>query len=152
MIYIGNVIHGKQVMESINSMFSDVTMQVISREENSELLAAVVYENYTGAGGSIEAHIGSFGPRWLNRDFLYIVFDYPFIQLDCKQAFVRVKSKNEKSLKWCRSLGFKDLLTIEDVFPDDDMVLLRMKRDECRYLNIKPRTVKSKRTTTDGQA
>lgn len=151
MIYIDNVIHGKQVMESIDSIFSDVTMQVISREENSELYAAVVYENYTGEGGSIEAHIGTFTKRWLNRDFLYIVFDYPFNQLKCNQAFVKVKAKNEKSLNWCRSLGFKDLITIEDVFPDDDMVVLRMKREECRYLDIKPHKVKSKRTT-DGQA
>lgn len=151
MIYIGNIEHGDKVMESIDSLFSQISMQVISREENDTLLAAVVYENYTGEGGSIEAHIGSFGPRWLNRDFLYIIFDYPFNQLKCKQAFVRVKSKNEKSLNWCRSLGFKDYVTIEDVFPDDDMILLRMKRDECRYLNIKPRTIKSKRTT-DGQA
>ena len=39
MIYIGNVVHGNQVMESIDSVFSEVTMQVISREENSDLLA-----------------------------------------------------------------------------------------------------------------
>jgi len=77
---------------------------------------------------------------------LYVIFDYPFKQLDCKQAFIRVKAKNEKSLKLVRSLGFKDLVTIEDVFPDDDMVVLRMKREECRYLNIKPALVKSKRT------
>lgn len=151
MIYIGNVIHGKKVMESINSQFSNVTMKVISRAEDEELLAAVVYENYTGEGGSIEAHIGSFSKRWLNRDFLYIIFDYPFNQLDCKQAFVRVKAKNEQSLNWCTSLGFKELVTIKDVFPDDDMIVLTMKRDECRWLNIKPRTIKSRRTT-NGQA
>ncbi len=151
MIYIGNVVHGNKVMESIDSMFSDVTMQVISREENDNLLGAIVYENYTGEGGSIEAHVGSFGPRWLNRDFLFIIFDYPFNQLKCKQAFIRVKSKNTASLKWVRALGFKDLITIEDVFPDDDMIILRMKREECRYLNIKPHLVKAKRTE-NGQA
>lgn len=138
-------------MELIDSQFSPVTMQVISRVEEDELICGVVYENWTGAGGSIEAHIASFGPRWLNRDFLYIMFDYPFNQLECKQAFVRVKAKNEKSIHWCHSLGFKDYVTIEDVFPDDDMILMRMKREECRFLNIKPRTVKSRRIE-DGQA
>lgn len=151
MIYIGNVSHGHKVMESIESCYAEVNMQVISRVEDEELLAAVVYENYTGVGGSIEAHIGSFTKRWLNRDFLYIVFDYPFNQLQVKQAFCRVRGKNAASLNWCRSLGFKDLVTIEDVFPDDDMVVLRMKREECRYLNIKPALVKSKRIE-NGQA
>lgn len=151
MIHLGRVAHGKQIMESIDSVFSEVTMQVISRVEDDKLLAGVVYENYTGEGGSIEAHIGSFTKRWLCRDFLYIMFDYPFNQLKVKQAFARVQAKNEKSLKWCRSLGFKDLVVIEDVFPDDDMVVLRMKREECRYLNIKPGLVKSKRTE-NGQA
>lgn len=150
-IVVGNKQHGSMIMELIDSQFSPVTMQVISRVENSELLGGVVYENYTGAGGSIEAHIGSFGPRWLNRDLLYVMFDYPFKQLDCKQAFVRVKSKNEKSLNWCHSLGFKEYCVIEDVFPDDDMILLRMKRDECRFLNVKPRTVFSRRIE-NGQA
>ena len=150
-IYTGHKEHGKQVMELIDSQFSPVTMQVISRVEDGELLGAAVYENYTGPGGSIEAHIGSFAPRWLNRDFLYVMFDYPFVQLDCKQAFVRVKSNNEKSIHWCHSLGFKDYVTIEDVFPDCDMIIMRMKRDECRFLKIKPRTVKSRRIE-NGQA
>lgn len=138
-------------MRSIDSQFSPVTMEVISRVENGELLGGVIYENYTGPGGSIEAHIASLAPRWLNRDFLFIMFDYPFRQLDCKQAFVRVAANNEKSLHWCHSLGFKEYVRIEDVFPDGDMILLRMKREECRFLDIKPRTVFSRRTN-NGQA
>jgi RimJ/RimL family protein N-acetyltransferase len=151
MIHTGNREHGVAVMEAIDSKFSPVTMEVISRVENGNLLGGVIYENYTGPGGSIEAHIAALAPRWLNRDFLYIMFDYPFRQLDCKQAFVRVDVRNDKSLNWCLSLGFKEYCRIEDVFPHGDMILLRMKRDECRFLNLKPRTVFSRRIN-DGQA
>lgn len=151
MIVVGSKAHGSRIMEDINSKFSSEVMEVISREEDGELYGGIVYENYTGPGGSIEAHVSSFHPRWLNRDLLYIIFDYPFKQLDCKLAFIRVKAKNTKSLHWVRSLGFKDYITIEDVFPDDDMVVLRMKRDECRFLNVKPGSVISRRIE-NGQA
>lgn len=146
MIYHGHKEHGRAVMQSIESAYSPVTMQVISREENGELYGGVIYENYTGAGGSLLAHVAGFRPNWLNRDMLYIMFDYPFKQLGCKVIYLQVASKNEASLKFAKSLGFVEYVTIEDVFPDDNMILLRMKRDDCRFLNVKPRTVFSRRT------
>jgi len=150
-IHVGHSDHGKKVMRSIESAYSPVTMQVISRSENDELYGGVIYENYTGAGGSLLAHVAGFRPNWLNRDMLYIMFDYPFKQLAVNQVFLQVASKNEASLRFAKSLGFKEYCVLEDVFPDDDMILLRMKRDECRFLKVKPRTVFSRRTD-NGQA
>ncbi|QIG66918.1 N-acyltransferase protein [Rhizobium phage RHph_TM3_14A] len=150
-IYHGHQAHGKAVMSSIQSAFSPVTMQVISREENGELYGGVIYENYTGAGGSLLAHVAGFRKNWLNRDMLYIMFDYPFKQLGCRAVFLQVASNNEASLRFAKSLGFKEYVVLEDVFPDADMILLKMKREECRFLNVKPRTVFSRRTD-DGKA
>jgi RimJ/RimL family protein N-acetyltransferase len=151
MIFTGNIEHGMAVMNSIQSTYSPVTMQVISRAENGELYGGVIYENYTGVGGSLLAHVAGFRPNWLNRDMLYIMFDYPFKQLGCRNVFLQVASKNVASFRFATSLGFKEYVKIEDVFPDDDMILLRMKREDCRFLNIKPRTVKTRRIE-NGQA
>lgn len=146
MIHVGNDAHGRQVMKAINSIFSPVTMQVISRDEKGELYGGVIYENYTGVNGSVLAHVAGFRPNWLNRDMLYIMFDYPFKQLGCRAVFLQVPESNGPSLKFAKSLGFKEYLLIEDVFPNDNMILLKMKADDCRFLNVKPRTVFSRRT------
>lgn len=150
MIHSGNEDHGNQVMQAMDSLFSPVTMQVISRSENGKFMGGIVYENYTGKGGSILVHIASTSRHWINKDMLFIMFDYPFVQLDCKQAFAQVKASNEDCLKFCRSIGWQEVITLEGVFPDDDMILLRLRREDCRFLNLRPRTIRSKKGDHNG--
>jgi RimJ/RimL family protein N-acetyltransferase len=150
MIHVNNYDHGQMIMKAINSDFTEVTMQVISRSENGVLYGGVVYENYTGPKGSCLVHIAGFNKRWINRDMLYIMFDFPFRQLDCRQAFCQVAGKNTETLAFNKSFGWEEVITLEDVFPDDDMILMRMRRDNCRYLDVKPRTVQSRRTENNG--
>jgi hypothetical protein len=150
MIHIDNHEHGQRIMEAAGSDFSPVTMEVISRSENGVLYGGAIYENYTGKGGSVLAHIAGFKPNWLNRDMLWIMFNYPFVQLDCRQAFGQVKASNHDVRKFNKSLGWEEIFTLEDVFPDDDMILIRMKREDCRFLNIKPKKVGPKRTVDNG--
>ena len=147
MIHTGNSDHGVVIMRSIKSDFTPVTMEVISRTEKGILLGGVIYENWTGPGGSCLVHIAGFTKNWINRDMLWIMFDFPFRQLDCKLAFAQVAAKNTIARAFCESIGWEELHTLEGVFPDDDMVLLRMKRDTCRYLKLKPRTISPRRTT-----
>lgn len=152
MIHVNNEDHGQQIMRHIGSDFAPQVMQVISRSKDGVLQGGVVYENYTGPGGSCLVHIAGFNKRWIDRDMLYIMFDYPFKQLDCKQAFCQVAGKKQNVLEFNKTFGWEVLHVLEAVFPDDDMILMRMKRDQCRYLDLKPRHVKSRRTETDGQA
>ncbi len=148
MIHFNEVGHGERIMQAINSTFTPVTMQVISRtSDEGELLGGVVYENYTGRGGSVLAHIAGFTPSWINRDVLYVMFDYPFVQLDCTQVFGQVAAKNTHTLTFSKKLGWEEVITLEGVFPDDDMVLLRYRRKGCRFLGVKPRTIKSNQGT-----
>lgn len=156
MIHIDNAAHGQSIMEATGGDYSRVTMEVISRTEQgpngSELYGGVVYENYTGKGGSVLVHIAGFVPNWINRDMLFIMFDYPFRQLECKQAFCQVRSKNAHTLEFCKSFGWEEVITLEGVFPDDDMILMRMRKETCRFLNVKPRNINSRRTIENGQA
>lgn len=150
MIHSGNEEHGQMVMQAMDSMFSPVTMQVISRSEGGKFMGGIVYENYTGKGGSILVHISSTSKHWINRDMLFVMFDYPFKQLDCTQAFAQVKASNADCLAFCQSIGWKEVITLEGVFPDDDMVLLRLRRDDCRFLNLKPRTIRPNKGDHNG--
>jgi len=110
---------------------------LISRSENGKLRGGIIYQDYTVE--SIAAHVASLGGAWLNRDLLWAIFDYPFVHLKCRNIFTQTRSRNRKGLDFTKSLGFKEIVTIPEVFPDgEDVVVFRMRREECRWLRLKP--------------
>lgn len=144
MIHIGNKDHGQKIMTAASgAVFTPENMQVISRSLNGEFKGGVVYENWTGEGGSITIHIGSVDSRWINRDLLWMMFDYPFNQMKVTRAFAQISSANEDCLKFSKSVGWTILHRIEGVFPDGDMILMRLLREECRFLGLKPKNIRS---------
>lgn len=150
MIEFGNVSHGKIIMDAMNSRFSLDVMTVIGnvvedKVIGDELLGGVVYENYTGRGGSIVMHMAGFHPRWISRDMLWVCFHYPFVQLDCNQVFGQARGSNLASRKIIKGLGYKYVMELDNVWPGDSMILYRMRRDECKYLNLKPRNLAYRR-------
>lgn len=153
MIHFNVEAHGRAIMKLAGgAIFSPANMTVISRTEDYKLYGGVVYENYTGLGGSCLVHIAGAHKRWINRDMLWVMFDYPFRQLGCKQAFAQVAAKNKESLDFCMAIGWHEVIRLEGVFPDDDMVLIRMRREECRYLDIEPRGLRSNKGDKSGKA
>lgn len=143
MIHINNKEHGKAIALTSKSLYSPVTMQVISRSEKGVLYGGSIFENFTGKGGSIAMHAAGFNKMWVNRDLLFATFDYPFNQLECTRVFGQVPAKNADALHFNYNLGFKHVIRLEGVFPDGDMVLMQMLREDCRFLSIKPRSISS---------
>ena len=139
MIEFGNVAHGHAVAQAAGGKFSPDVASVISRSERGVLLGGIVYEGYTGA--SVCMHVASFAPLWVNRDLLWVSFDYPFTQMGCKLVLGEVASTNPKALAFDLNLGFKLEATIRDAVPGGDLLILTMRRDDCRWLKIKPRTL-----------
>ena len=135
-IHIDNVEHGLAIARAASTTFQPTT-RCIARVRDGELLGGVLYENNTGA--SILAHMAGFTPDWVNRDLLWVSFHYPFIQLGVRKMFGQVAESNRAALEFNRKLGFKEEHRIKDVFPDGDMILLAMYRDDCRWLRLKPR-------------
>lgn len=150
MIHINNLNHGHELMALAGAKFTPETMQVISREEGGKLYGGIIYENYSGPGGSVMIHIASMTPHWINRDLLYVMFDYPFNQLECNQALAHVKASNTACLRFAKSVGWEKVITLDAVYPDDDVVLLRMRRKDCRFLGVNPRVVQSNKGLKDG--
>ena len=56
--------------------------------------------------------------------------------------FGQVPASNVRALEFDRKLGFIEETRIKDVFPDGDLVVLSMKREDCKWLNLKPKTLK----------
>jgi hypothetical protein len=134
MIVFGNTTHAERVAKDAGCIFNPAVDQVISRQEGIQLYAGVVYQGYTGK--SIEAHITGFIPGWASKDFLWVIFDYPFNQLGCELVLLQIPSRNRKALAFASRLGFKDVVYIDEVYPDCGLNILSMRRTECRWTKI----------------
>lgn len=139
MIVSNNISHGYKIAEAAGTIFNPAVDRVISRVEKGELYGGVIYTGYTLA--AICLHQAGFRPNWANRDMLWVAFHYPFVKLGCKKIIGQVPASKTDILAFDQKLGFKEEARIRDVFPDGDLVVLSMTRDQCRWLSIKPRGV-----------
>lgn len=140
MIKLNDPSHGIAICASVGITYNPTYDVVLSRVENGALYGGVVYQGYTGA--SIAIHMAGFHPRWINRDMLWVAFDYPFVKLGVKKLVGHVSSGNQKALELDLKLGFKEEARIADVYADGDLVFLSMYKSDCRWLGLKPPTPK----------
>ena len=107
----------------------------IGQEIDGEVKAVVAFDNIMDK--SCMMHTAAIVPNWISKDLLWAAFDYPFNILKVKVILASVASTNEEALKLDRHLGFKDKAYIEDAHIDGDLVILAMRREDCRWLDIK---------------
>jgi hypothetical protein len=140
-IEFGNLDHGRKISKKAGSIFNPEGDQVISRTVNGVLVGGVTFQGYTGA--SCQMHMASWRLNWANRDMLWVCFDYPFNQMGCSKVFGLVPESNTTALEIDQKLGFKMVAKIEGVFPDGACYVLALAREDCRWLNLKPRGIKA---------
>jgi RimJ/RimL family protein N-acetyltransferase len=107
----------------------------IGQEIDGEVKAVVAFDNILDK--SCEMHTAAIVPNWISKDLLWACFDYPFNILKVKVILATVASSNTEALKLDRHLGFVDKAYIEDAHIDGDLVILAMRRENCRWLDIK---------------
>ena len=107
----------------------------IGQEIDGEVKAVVAFDNILDK--SCEMHTAAIVLNWISRDLLWACFDYPFNILKVKVILASVASTNTEALKLDRHLGFVDKAYIEDAHIDGDLVILAMRRENCRWLDIK---------------
>jgi RimJ/RimL family protein N-acetyltransferase len=107
----------------------------IGQEIDGEVKAVVAFDNILDK--SCEMHTAAIVPNWISKDLLWACFDYPFNILKVKVILATVASTNTEALKLDRHLGFVDKAYIEDAHIDGDLVILAMRRENCRWLDIK---------------
>lgn len=132
MLVLNNHEHARAIAKEAGCFFNPECDHCISRAEDGRLLGGVIFTGYTGA--SIGLHVAGFDPRWLDRDMLWMTFHYPFEQLGVRKITGTIPSGNRKALLFNRKLGFAEEARIADVFPDGDLVIMSMTRDQCRWL------------------
>lgn len=118
------------------------TMKGICLVKDGATLAASLYDEYNGS--NIWMHCaGTPGKPWLNRDFLYWSFHYPFVQLGVRRISLWIESTNQPSRRFAEHLGFKHEATLAEAGRDGvDACIYSMFRNDCRYVadKYKPST------------
>lgn len=105
----------------------------IGLENNGELVAGVIVDDYNGA--SARMHVAGEG-QWLTREFLFVCFDYVFRQLNLNVVIGVVSSANAQALRFDKHLGFNELARIPKGHPAGDLVILTMTKEDCRYAGV----------------
>lgn len=126
---------GQWLCERTKGEYTPNTAQYIGLEENGEIIAVVGYDNYNGA--SVSMHVAGEGKRWMNREFLWYAFHYPFVEVGVNVIIGLVSSTNQAALNLDKHLGFEEACVIKNASPDGDLHILTMTREQCKFLTIR---------------
>ena len=108
----------------------------IGQEIDGNLVAVVGYCSFMP--NACQMHIAAVDEvNWMSRDLLWAAFDYPFNKLGVKVILGQICGSNEDAIRLNRHLGFKVVAEIPDAHMDGDLVIMAMKKEECRFLNIR---------------
>ncbi len=123
---------GPWVAEKVGGTYTPIGSEAIGMLKEGELVCGVLYEDFNGS--SVKAHIAGTGKRWLTREFLKVMFDYPFNQLKVKKLIGLVDETNLAARRFDEHLGFVLEAVIKDAAPHGDMLILTMTKEQCRFI------------------
>mgnify|MGYP002712087482 CR=1 FL=1 len=98
------------------------------------ILGCAYYSDCNGA--SVMLHCAGEGKTWLNREFLWFAFYYPFEQLKVSKIISPVESWNTNCQIFIEHLGFRLEATLEGASPKGDLLLYTMTKEQCRWLSL----------------
>ena len=131
---------GKALAEVAGITFEQPLDVCICRVRDEVRLGGVIFSNFNN--WSICMHSASWTPFWINRDLIWVSFDYPFNQLGVKRIFGMVSGDNTHARKFNEKLGFRYVNRIKGVYRGDiPRYVMRMDREDCRFLKLEPRTL-----------
>jgi RimJ/RimL family protein N-acetyltransferase len=107
-----------------------------------EIVAGMALGAWQRETGNIEISFAADTARWATRDTIKRLMAWPFVQLDCHRVTCRCAGSNERAIRFCRGIGFKD----EGVMrlgwsKDEDAILLGLLRDEAPDWMLERHTV-----------
>ena len=107
----------------------------IGQEKDGNLVAVVAFTNFIT--NACAMHIATVGENWMSRDLLWACFDYPFIKLEKKVILATMEASNEEAVRLNRHLGFQEKALIKDAHENGDLLLMAMRKEDCKWLNLK---------------
>ena len=111
--------------------FDEKTM-CIGQEKDGELIGVVAYTNFYPK--VCQFHVGATTEYWVTKELLAAMFDYPFNKLEVEVILAPIAKDNIKSLTFGRKLGFQQVADIPYGLGDGDLIVMAMKRNQCKWL------------------
>lgn len=141
-IETNNLEHGYRIADAIPRIFNPHADKVISRTaEDGRLLGGVIYEGLIS--NCIFMHQAGFEKTWLTPDLLWVLFDYPFNQLGLDKVCGTIPGSKVELLEFNQRLGFRVECVIKEAYKDGDLVIMSMRKRDCRWLRVKPKSIRS---------
>lgn len=136
MIIFDVAVIGPWVASRIKGMgYYPGTSTGIARVKDGRIVAGILFQDCNGTNAF--AHI-AVDPGGMNRRFLSIIFDYPFVQLKLKRFSAVIASSNAASLRLVEHLGFELEAILHDAHPDGDLCIYKMTAENCRWIKELP--------------
>jgi RimJ/RimL family protein N-acetyltransferase len=119
--------------ERIGVSFRDDARTIGLARNDGTLVAVVVYDSFSRADCNM--HIASDGSgHWMTKQLVLHAFAYPFVQCGLRRVTGLVPAKNTRALEFDLKLGFEVEGLCRNALPDDDIIVLGMTRDRCRFI------------------
>ena len=107
--------------------------KAIGLVDGERIIAACVFDTFSAC--DVNIHIASDGSRrWFSKAFGVATMAYPFIQLGMRRITGLVPAKNHDALQFDLKFGFKIEGYLDHALPDDDIIVLGLLRENCRWL------------------
>jgi hypothetical protein len=103
--------------------------------QEGELVAVVGFDGWNGA--SCQMHVAGDGGHWVTRTLLRTVFRYAFADNELKLVLGIIPSGNTAALRFNSHIGFTEVTRIEGAHPDGALVIMELRRENCRWLKEK---------------
>ena len=107
-------------------------IRCIGNVTDGRITGVIGFDGYNGA--SVQMHVAGL-PGWVNRSILFAAFDYPCKRLKCNMVIGLVPSGNNEALRFNERLGFKLENELHGAHPYGSLLLMTMRKDECRWLD-----------------
>ena len=100
-----------------------------------EILGVVVFSRFMDH--NCELSVAAISPKFITRKFLHVLFYYAFITAGKRRITAVVEDGNMIALDMDKRLGFVQEGRLKHWYGEKDGIILRMLREECRFLEPK---------------
>jgi hypothetical protein len=114
---------------------------VVRVSRTGEVLGGVRYCDHQPPA-SVAAHVRTFHPSWLSRDFLWLGMSIPFEMLKVERVFGYLPDDNNRILNLAKRVGFKELCRVPNGKDKVVIICSLEKSDAARWLEWKPKTIR----------
>ena len=99
--------------------------------DDNRPLCAVMFNDFNQSNMEMTIYAE---PGGITRPVMKYLANYVFVKNNCRRLTVRTKKRNKLVLQLAPRYGFKYECIAKHFFPDDDAVMFRMLKEDCRFL------------------